>query len=716
MDKEIFALDIGTRKVMGIVAMQHDEYLEIIDAHVLEHTKRSMLDGQIHSIEEVAKIVKKVKENLESRLNKKLHKVGVAVAGRNLRTFKSKVTKEFEVETDITCAMIKGLELEAVNTITANPENRVSGFYCAGYSPVYYELEGAKISDLTGHRAKSIACELIVTFLPRVVLDSMFAVLKKADLEATNVTLEPISALNAIIPPEIRNLNIVLVDIGAGTSDLALTKEGFVFAYGMVPEAGDEITERISELLLVDFSTAEGVKRLLNEAEDITYEDIWGRKHTLAAQSLIEKLSPAIEKLAETIAKTALDLNGGLIPQAVVAVGGGSLTYGLVNQLASHFGLPLDKVGIRLPSTIKAIKDATQKLSGPEAVTPIGIALMAASATGLHFIEIEVNQKKFRLLDFQQKKDILGALTLSDAFTNKKLYPRPGLALTCMVNDELKIIKGTLGQPATILRNGQPVNALSEKIEHLDTLDFFEAVDGQPGACMLKDLLNLAPIHLTFNQEPLTILPPVLMNDKEVTLDTLVDDRANIRVLEVKIKNLLQFTGVPLENLSERQILVNINGTPKVLAQRNFTLSLNGQSVGLEALLSQNDTIAFSLSSPTAYRIKDVIDIPESCEIMRISVAGKDIEMRIEPVQIFMNGHLVKPEEFVIDGAELKMYYLKGRKVMLSEIFRYIDFDPRKALGKKMTLLVNDVPAGFTTPLAEGSRVSILFEDRVDNG
>ena len=61
------------------------------------------------------------------------------------------------------------------------------------------------------------------------------------------------------------------------------------------------------------------------------------------------------------------------------------------------------------------------------------------------------------------------------------------------------------------------------------------------------------------------------------------------------------------------------------------------------------------------------------------------------------------------------MYYLKGRKVMLSEIFRYIDFDPRKALGKKMTLLVNDVPAGFTTPLAEGSRVSILFEDRVDN-
>ena len=714
MNEEIFALDIGTRKVMGIVARKTDERLEIIDAEVVEHSKRCMLDGQIHNIEDVAKVVRKVKETLEARLHKKLTHVGVAVAGRNLRTFTGKATQEFESEQDITGEMVKSLELAAVDKITADPENNISGFYCAGYSPVYYELAGNKLADITGHRAKSISCELIVTFLPRVVLDSMFAVLKKAGLEATNITLEPIAALNAIIPPEIRNLHIILVDVGAGTSDLALTKDGFINAYGMGEDAGDEITECISGMLLVDFTTAEKIKRSLNGHSDIEYEDIWGRIHSLAVAGLIEQLSPAIKKLAESIAKTALSLNGGITPQAVVAVGGGSLTYGLINQLAACFGLSLDKVGLRLPSAIKTMYDATGKLNGPEAVTPIGIALMAAQASGLQFIEIEVNKKRFRLLDFQQKKDILGALTLAQAFTNKKLYPRPGMAITCQVNGELTIIKGTLGKPAVIQRNGKSVNSLSEKIENGDILEFQEAENGIDASCNIKGLLTVAPTRLTFNHDVTEVMPPVAMNEKEVDLETPVEDRANIRILDLKIRGLLKSQGIPLESLSERQILVNINGQPKVLTQRNFTLLLNGQSAGLDTTLSHNDTVEFSLATPTSYRIKDCIALPEACEIMRVNVAGKDVEMRIEPIQIFMNGHQVKPEEFLIDGAQIKVYYLKERKVLLSEIFNYIDFDPRKAMGKRMKILVNDMPAGFTTALTEGSRVNILFEERIN--
>lgn len=80
MREEIFALDIGTRKVMGIVSVKHDESHEIIDAETIEHTTRPMLDGQIHNIDEVARTVKIIKERLEQRLNKKLTKVGVAVA------------------------------------------------------------------------------------------------------------------------------------------------------------------------------------------------------------------------------------------------------------------------------------------------------------------------------------------------------------------------------------------------------------------------------------------------------------------------------------------------------------------------------------------------------------------------------------------------------------------------------------------------------------
>ena len=711
-EKEIFALDIGTRKVMGIIARQNADGLEILDMEVIEHAARPMLDGQIHAIEEVSQTVKRLKANLESRQNKKLEKVGVAVAGRNLLTYKSKVSREFDgPPEEITPEIIKDLELEAVDKIISDSGKNVAQFYCAGYSPVYYELDGNRISNLLGHRAKAISCELIVTFLPCLVLDSMFAVLKKTNLEATNLTLEPIAAASAIIPPEIRNLNIVLVDIGAGTSDLALTKEGFVYAYGMVPEAGDEITEAIAEILLVDFITAEAIKRSLNKKVKVEYEDIWGRKREVDSKDLLEKLSPRVKKLAEAIARLGLELSGG-IPQAVVVVGGGGLTPDLIKELSVSFGLPPDKVGLRLPSAIKSVQDTTHKLSGPEAVTPIGIALMTANSQGLRFIEIEVNHKKFRMLDFQQKKDLLGALTLSGVLNNKRLYPRPGLAITARVNGDLKIIRGTLGRAARVICNGRAVASLSEKLEDRDRLEFEEAADGENASPIIKDLINLPALKIVFNQEILEVRPPVVMNGSEANLDMPVPDRAEIQTFGLKISDVLKFKGLSLENLSEGQLLVNINGNPRILTRRNFGLRLNGKAANLNAELKQNDEIEFSYPSSTSYRIKDVVDMPGNTEKMHISVGGKEIEMSLEPVQIFMNGLRVSEDEFLVDGADIKVYYLKEQRVLLSEIFRYIDFDPSEALGKRMRILVNDSPAGFTTPLLEGSRVNIIFEDR----
>lgn len=711
MDNEIFALDIGTRKVMGIVCRKTDEGIEIIDSETIEHPSRPMLDGQIQNIEDAAKTVRRIKGALESRGNKKLERVGVAVAGRDLSTYTSKASREFELSEEITQETVKNLELEAVDKIISSSEN-ISRCYCAGYSPVYYELDGERISNLAGHKGKIISCEVIVTLLPKVVLDSMFSVLKKSGLTPTNITLEPISAINAIVPQELRKLNIVLVDIGAGTSDLAVTGGGFVFAYGMVPLAGDEITEVISEKLLVDFACAEKIKRLLADKEKITYEDIWGNKREVMAQALIEETSGTTARLAESITQSALKLNAGKPPQAVIVVGGGSRTFNLIPELAKGFNLPEEKIGVRLPSAIKTIKNLSPALSGPEAVTPLGIAVMTAESSGLNFIELEVNNKKIKMLDFQQKKDILGALTLSGILAGKRLYPRPGLAITCEVNGELKIIKGTLGEPAKILLNGQTIDSLSQKIDDADKIDFQEAVDGKGASCSIKELLGVNHQEVIFNGQNTRLSPVITMNDKEVDLETAVLDRSRIRGPVLKARDILRQKGISLENLNQRQILVNINDSPKVLTQSNFTLKVNSLAAGLETEIKPNDIIEFDPGKPVFYRIKDVVETARACEKMRVRVGDKDITIDIEPLQIFMNGNQVRPEEFLIDGANIKVYRLKTNKVMLSEIFRYIDFNPHEAFGKKMRILLNDQPAGFTTALTEGSRVKIIFEDR----
>ena len=709
----IFALDIGTRKVMGIVAQKTSEGLEILASMTIEHTSRPMLDGQIQNIEEVAKTVLQIKNSLEAQLGLKLSSAGVAVAGRDLITHRSKARRDFELEEEITQEIVKELELEAVDNILSDPQKNSASFYCAGYSPVYYELDGAKISHPIGHRGKEVSCEIIVTLLNRAVLDSMFSVLKLTGLEPINLTLEPIAAINAIVPPELRHLNIALVDIGAGTSDLAITQEGFIYAYGMVPMAGDEITEGISQALLTDFLTAENIKRSVNIKDTIAYEDIWGRKQEIASQEVKDRASASIKKLAQVIAENLLYLCAQK-PEAVIVVGGGSLTFNLIPELAASFGLPIERVGSRLPQAIKSLKNLPPQLNSPEAVTPLGIALMTAQSQGLNFIEIEVNRTKFRLLDFKQKKNILGALTVSGAINNKRLYPKPGPAISCYVDGELRFVKGSLGQPAKIILNGQEITSLSEKINPGDKIEFQEAINGESGASTLMDMLNLKPGEITFNQQTGSYFPPVTVNSQKASLGQAVTERADIHILKLKVKDILASHAIDTQTLSERQILVNINGHPKVLTQSNFSLTLNARPCALDGEVKTGDAIEFSLNQPTHYKIKDIIKIPAESHNLRIRVGEKDIEVPVNPLQIFMNGREVNPEEFLIDGAEIKTFHLKEETIMLSEIFRYIDFNPQAAFGKKMRILVDELPAGFTTPLSEGSRVKILFENRED--
>ena len=711
MSSEIFALDIGTRKVMGIIAGASASGLNIVDAHMREHEARPMLDGQVHSIEAVASTVAVIRSELEKRLGRRFSAAGVAVAGRNLLTHRMRVEHESDGIDEVSYDMVLSLELEAVGKIITDAGKGLSDFYCVGYSPVYYELDGERMQDLVGHRARSISAEVIATFLPRIVLDSIFGVLKKAGLEPMNITLEPIAAMNAIVPVEMRRLNLVLVDIGAGTSDLAISKDGVVCAYGMVPEAGDELTECICGHFVVDFDTGEYIKRSVDAVDEISYKDIWDRSHTVRSDRVREVLQPVVRKLAASIAATALELNGGAA-QAIIAVGGGAQTPGLLNELASACGLPSDKVGIRLPRAIKGLSDKTGKLNGPEAVTPLGIARMTATGQGMQFINVTVNGKKIKMLDLLQKKDILGALSLSGVIRQKRLFPHMGMALSVEVNGVFKAVKGTVGVPARITVNGIPAGSLSAPIADGDVIDLIDAVDGKDASAKISDVVAHHRVKCILNNKVVSAQAQVTMNGAEVALDTPLVDRARIETEPLTVRRVLGQQGVSFAHCIDRQILVNINHTPRVLPQRNYTLTLNANTVDLDAVVSQGDVICFSSEQPSFYRIKDVVEVPEGMDRININVNGKDIDISLRKAQVFMNGREVSTDEFLVDGADITVYYSKQHQVLLSEIFNYIDVDASKALGKRMRFFVDDAPAGFTTRVPDGAQVKIVFEDR----
>ena len=149
--------------------------------------------------------------------------------------------------------------------------------------PYKYQLNGYDINNLEGHKASKISVELIATFLPEEVVDGLYEAVEYAGLNVASLTLEPIAvkpktAMNIAIPEQYRLLNIGLVDVGAGTSDICLTKDGCIIAYGMIPCAGDEITECIAKTYLVDFNTAEKIKMSASTKKKglVTFKDIMG--------------------------------------------------------------------------------------------------------------------------------------------------------------------------------------------------------------------------------------------------------------------------------------------------------------------------------------------------------------------------------------------------------------------------------------------------------
>lgn len=495
----LFALDIGTRTVIGIVVYMAEGHMKVLAQAMVEHQSRAMLDGQIHDIPRVAEAVQKVKAELEKKLKAPLQKVAIAAAGRSLKTRRCRVDQELIEDLEIDAMMIHTLELMGVQRAQEllEQETRQEGegekFFCVGHSVVGYYLNDYPITNLEWHRGKKIGAEVLATFLPASVVNSLYTVLARVGLEPLYLTLEPIAASEVIIPEQLRLLNLALVDVGAGTSDIAISRDGTITAYGMVPTAGDEITELIMEILMVDFMTAEQIKRSLWQGQDIRYQDVLGTEVTVACEEVMQMIEPAVENLASEIVRHILDLNGQTPPKSVMCVGGGSQVPSLVDRIAEKLGLIQQRVVIRNRSNIRNLVDVKKKdLAGPEGVTVVGIAAVAARKQGQNFITVTVNGQPFTLFNTRQLT-VLQALGLLE-FNPRELLGRNGKDLRFTLNGKPKTVYGELAKPAAITVNGHPAN-LKTVINDKDIILVEKAVPGKDAVARVADILGNLPVN-----------------------------------------------------------------------------------------------------------------------------------------------------------------------------------------------------------------------------
>jgi len=700
----LFALDIGTRSVVGLVGEKSATGIKVLAFERQEHHTRAMMDGQIHDVPEVAQVLASVKNRLCETVGP-LKRVSVAAAGRALCTVRTEAEIDCSGRGTLSSEDERALELAAIQTAqhklaTGTTVDDPTSYYCVGYSVVRFALDTNTIKTLIGQRGKIASIELIATFLPRHVIDSLQSAIQEVGLEIATLTLEPIAAINVLIPNTMRHLNLALVDVGAGTSDVAITSGGSVIGYGMVPLAGDEITEALSQEYLLDFKIAETMKRQLgNKNSKVTFNDILGNTHKLVTNSVVERLIPAVSQLAAAIAAQILALND-TPPQAVLLVGGGSLTPCLPEQLAKALDISPSRVAVRQPDSVDGISCIPQALCAPDGVTPLGILKLAGSQT-LNFVHATLNGQPLRLFN-------LGKLSVADALlvagiNVRSLHGRPGLGFTVTINGEKKFVPGSMGENGVIRVNGTPAS-LSDTLKENDDVLVDKGRDGDAPTPLIQDLFAIPkPYSLRINGKFHTFGPIITVNGAAAAADTPLADRDQVICRPPstlsEILASLEFDGGATE------YCYIINGT-----ERSFRVwpeyKINGRTAEPTSPIKDNASIEIPAAALPS--LADLLSLNKNAvEYYNVIFNSVECQIPIRSYTFSVDGKPAKPADIAPPNSTItsSCYEIVP---MVSDVLLAAEFDPRSLpKGSRVDLLVNNQSAEYTSPVKNGDKIEV---------
>ena len=512
----IYALDIGTRSIIGVAGRVSDERLEVLAIEKEEHGRRAMLDGQIEDIEQVAKVARRVTERMEAKLGCKLTRVCVAAAGRALRTERGRYAMDLpqvqRIGSDIISQLESGAVSDAESRLSEEPDPQRRS-YLVGYTVSGYLLDRYPLATLKDHNGQQLEAEVVATFLPSEVVESLYTVMEAAGLEVASLTLEPIAALNAVIPADLRLLNLVLADIGAGTTDIAICRDGAVVGYTMATTAGDEITETLMRRFLIDFATAERMKMQINEPS-VTYRDVLGFEQSVAGTEIQETLQGAAKSLAQEIAQRVTDINGAP-PSAMFLAGGGSKLLGLKELVAEALGMDQRRVALAGNNYDISAFSREYEINDPEYATPLGIAVSAGLGLISDSYRIMLNGKPAKL--FRSGSLTVLDLLMMNGYTSADLVGRTGRSLSVTVDGQRLTFRGESAAPCVLRRNGEDARP-SALVYAGDSIEFTPAVPGASAQRTPGDLLGADYAGgVLINGRPASLGTPLRSGDQVVS-------------------------------------------------------------------------------------------------------------------------------------------------------------------------------------------------------
>lgn len=381
----IVGLDIGTSKVVAIVAEVDSEgSVEIVG--IGSHPSRGLKKGVVVNIESTVQSIQRAVEEAELMAGCQIHSVYAGIAGSHIRSINSHgivAIRDHEVAQGDVDRVI-----EAAKAVAIPADQKI--LHVLPQEFIIDDQEG--IREPVGMSGVRLEARVHLVSGAVSAAQNIVKCVKRCGLEVDDIILEQLASSYAVLTEDEKDLGVCIVDIGGGTTDIAVFTDGAIRHTAVIPIAGDQITNDIAVALRTPTQYAEEIKikyacaltQLASADETIEVPSVGDRPpRRLARQTLAEVVEPRVEELL-TLVQGELQRSGyeAMLAAGVVLTGGSARMEGIVELAEEVFHMPV-RVGV--PQNVRGLAEVVRN-----PIYSTGVGLLHFGSRNRHVRRVDV--------------------------------------------------------------------------------------------------------------------------------------------------------------------------------------------------------------------------------------------------------------------------------------------------------------------------------------
>jgi cell division protein FtsA len=369
----IVGLDIGTSKIVAIVAeLQPEGSLKVIGLG--QHSSRGLKKGVVVNIDSTMQAIQRALEEAELMADCKISNVFTGIAGSHIKSLNSHGMVKIK-DAEVMQADVDRV-IDTARAIALPSDQQILHILTQEFI-----IDGQEdVREPLGMSGMKLEVKVHIVTGAVAAAQNIVKCIKRCGLDVSDLILQPLASSMAVLTEDEKELGVCLVDIGGGTTDIAVFKQGAIRHTAVVPIAGDQVTNDIAVAFRTPTQSAEDIKikhgcslrQLADPREVVEVPGVDGRDpRQLSVQTLAEVIEPRIVELYELVLNE-LRRSGmeEMIASGIVITGGSSMMRGMVELGEEIFHMP---VRLGMPRYVGGLSEV---VSNPRYATGVGLVLM----------------------------------------------------------------------------------------------------------------------------------------------------------------------------------------------------------------------------------------------------------------------------------------------------------------------------------------------------